>query len=76
MVEEKWKKIKESYCDVLGYLARKSKGWINPESWKGSEERKQLKQKPVGTRSGKGETQIAKGLQKERYGSEEKFEKR
>ena len=53
-VEEKWKKIRESYCetarDVLGYRARKRKGWISPESWKGIEERKQLKQMSVGTR--------------------------
>lgn len=54
-VEEKWKKIRESYCetakDVLGYRARKTKGWISSESWKAIEERKQLKQKSVGTRS-------------------------
>ena len=38
VVEEKWKKIGESYCetarDVLGYRTRKSRGWISPESRK------------------------------------------
>ena len=55
VVEKKWKKIKDTYCetakDVLGYRTRKNKSWISPESWKGVEERKQLKQKLVGTRS-------------------------
>ena len=36
---------------MLGYRARKNKSWISPESWKGIEERKQLKQKSAGTRS-------------------------
>ena len=55
VVEKKWKKIKDTYCetakDVLGYRTRKNKSWISPESWKGVGERKQLKQKLVGTRS-------------------------
>lgn len=50
-VGKKWKKIRETARDVLGYRTRKSRGWISPESWKGIEERKQLKQKSVGTRS-------------------------
>ena len=54
-VEKKWKKIKATYCetakDVLGYRTRKNKSWISPESWKGVEERKQLKKKLAGTRS-------------------------
>ena len=74
-VEKKWKKIKDTYCetakDVLGYGTRKNKSWISPESWKGVEERKQLKQKLAGTRSGKAAT----GIQDERSRSEEKFEK-
>ena len=36
---------------MLGYRTRKNKSWISPESWKGIEERKQLKQKSAGTRS-------------------------
>ena len=54
-VEKKWKKIKDTYCetakDELGYRARKNKSWISPESWKGVEERKQLKQKVASIRS-------------------------
>ena len=53
--EKKWKKIKATYCetakDVLEYRTRKNKSWISPESWKGVEERKQLKKKLAGTRS-------------------------
>ena len=67
-VEEKWKKIRESYCetarDVLGYRARKRKGWISPESWKGIEERKQLKQKSVGTRSERVRLKLQKDYRK------------
>ena len=54
-VEKKWEKIKDTYCetakDALGHRTRKNKSWISPESWKGIEERKQLKQKSAGTRS-------------------------
>ena len=67
-VEEKWKKIRGSYCetarDVLGYRARKRKGWINPDSWKGIEERKQLKQKSVGTRSERVRLKLQKDYRK------------
>ena len=67
-VEEKWKKIRGSYCetarDVLGYRARKSKGWISPESWKDIEERKQLKQKSVGTRSERVRLKLQKDYRK------------
>ena len=68
VVEEKWKKIRESYCetarDVLGYRARKSKGWIRAESWKGIEERKQLKQKSAGTRSERVRLKLQKDYRK------------
>ena len=54
-VEKKWKKIKATYCetakDVLGHRTRKNKSWISPESWKGVEERKQVKKMLAGTRS-------------------------
>ena len=67
-VQEKWKKIIESYCetarDVLGYRARKSKGWISPDSWKGIEERKQLKQKSVGFRSERVRLKLQKDYRK------------
>ena len=75
-VEKKWKEIKDTYCktakDVLGYRTRKNKSWISPESWKGIEERKQLKQKSAGTRS---ERLKAKLQQEYRKRSEEKFKK-
>ena len=61
---------------MLGYrTTRKNKSWISPESWKGVEERKQLKEKVSWHKVGATEGKATTGIQEERFRSEEKFEK-
>ena len=51
-VESKWTGIKDAFCEtakeVLGYRTKKGKSWISSDSWKGNEERRQLKRKALG----------------------------
>ena len=54
-VESKWTGIKDAFCEtakeVLGYRTKKGKSWISSDSWKGNEERRQLKRKVPGIKS-------------------------
>ena len=66
-VDSKWNTIKSIYCEsakhVVGYRRKKKKEWLTPGTWQKIEEKKQLRNKLLNTKSPRLQEQVHKAYE-------------